>query len=253
MCKATITSFMHWIAKSKIWLTGRSPRILARFPIDFLLAVAIAIVLGVFPMTGGFKLFFLICLAAVVAELACRIPLPAQAKLVASALAVFATIAMGYGSVQDQFNTDAVFRDYRSTRNLLEKFQSRDESLKKIVAQYDRLDRAQSLFDSMMGATDQNQHSEINRQSVEDLKNALRNFDAIATPMGEGLRIKLGLNLYRVIYPVPMRMTPALAFTGLPVGVMGTVVEPSNLGFTVLFLPLSTPIDHFGLSASAEP
>jgi hypothetical protein len=252
MCQSIVTSIMSGIARIRVLLVDRSQRIFPGFSIEFLLAIAIAIIFGVFPMTGGFKLFFLIVLAVVLAALAWRSPLPRRCKLFASLLAAVATILMGHAPVEDQFNTDAVFRDYKTTRDLVAKFQAHDYSLKRIVEQYDRLNRAQSMFDSMRAKPDENQHAEINRQSIEDLKSALSNFEAIATPTGRGLRIKLGHNMYRVIYPVPMRISPSLSFIGLPAGVTGTIIEPSNLGFTVLFLPLSTPVEHFGLTASAE-
>jgi hypothetical protein len=244
--------FKDWIVKSKVFVLDFYPRMLGGFPVDFLLAIAVPIGLGVFPMTGGFKVFFLAFLAAILAELAWRMPLPRRGKIVASIMVIVATIALGYRPVVDQFNTDAIFRDYKKTRDLLAKFQAHDESLKMIVEQYDRLNSAQSLFDSMGGKTDENQRAEINIHTVEDLKDMLKNFDAIATPAGNGLRIKLGLNMYRVIYPVPMRAVPKLSFSGLPHGVTATIIEPSNLGFTVLFLPLSVSVDHFDLIADAE-
>jgi hypothetical protein len=88
---------------------------------------------------------------------------------------------------------------------------------------------------------------------VEDFRNALNSIDVDVAAMGGALRIKLGPNLYRIINPVPMRIAPSVAFGGLPSGTIANIVEISNIGFTVLFLPLSVPIEHFGLGASANP
>jgi len=255
MHKITITNFTDRMAREWNALMGCSPRILGGFPVDFLLAVALAICLGVWPTNWLFKLFLLLVLGIILAELTWRwLPrLGGSGKVVASALTFMATIAMGYGPVEDQYNIDAVFRDYKTTRDLIAKFQVHDASIKKIVEQYDRMKEAQWLFDSWRGKTDENQHAEINKHNIEDLKNVLNNYEAIATPAGAGLKIKLGLNLFHVVYPVPMRMLPSVSFSALPRGTTVNIIEQSNLGCTFLFLPLSVAVDTFNLGASAEP
>ena len=60
------------------------------------------------------------------------------------------------------------------------------------------------------------------------------------------------MNLCRIIYPVPMRIPPKLTFTDIPPGISALIGEESNLGFTVLFMPSSIQIDHFGWIANAE-
>jgi hypothetical protein len=224
-----------------------SPRLLAGLPMDFLVGVAAAIVLGVWPMTWGFKLFWLICLTVIVAEIAWRSPLPKRGRIAASLTAPLAIFAMGWGPVEDQYHIDAVLRDYQSTRDLVAKFQAHDESLKRVVEQYDRMKVAQSLLARFLNV----QPTDINERSIEDLKSVLNNFEATATPMGSGLKIKLGTNLYRIIFPVPMRIAPAISIGGMPNGVTPMIVEKSNIGFTVLFLPLSIPVDRFGETADA--
>lgn len=257
MCLPRINlSFLNvWIIKSSARLKGRSPRILGGFPPDFLVAIALAIILGVWPMTWYLKLVLLVVLGVILAELAWRIRFPRlgqSGKVVASVLAFIATIAMGYGPIEDQYNIDAVFRDYKTTRDLLAKFQTHDETIKKVVEQYDRMKAAQSMFDLWHGKADQNQHLAISRQSVEDLKVILNNYQAVAIAAGAGLKIKLGLNMFRLIYAVPMRISPALSFGGLPNGVTVSIIEQSNLGCTFLFLPLSAPIERFDFIANAE-
>jgi hypothetical protein len=133
------------------------------------------------------------------------------------------------------------------SRDLVAKFQAHDESLKRVVGQYDRMKAAQSMLARFINV----QPTDINERSIEDLKSVLNNFEATATPMGSGLKIKLGTNLYRVIFPVPMRIAPAISIGGLPAGVTPMIVEKSNIGFTVLFVPLSIPVDHFGETSDA--
>lgn len=204
-------------------------------------------------MAGVVRLLLLLVLALVFADLASRVTPIIWGKCVAAILAIVATLVVGQGRVAEQFYVDAVLRDYQTQRDLAAKYAAHDELLKIIAAQYDRLRDAQSLFRSIQGKTDEGQSAEINKQNVEDIKNALNNIESIATPFGAGIRIKLGNNLYRIIYPIPMRITPNVMFIGLPSGVTPTLNKSTNLGFTVIFFPLSVPVDHFGLAASAEP
>lgn len=146
--------------------------------------------------------------------------------------------------VDDQYHIDAVLRDYQSTRDLVAQYQTHDESLRYVVAQYDRLKKSNSLLGSWFGLP--NQEEAINAQSVEDLKSLLNNFHAVATPFGEGLAIKLGVNMYRIIFAVPMRITPTISVGDLPAGVKMQVIESSNLGATILYTPLSQPMNIFG-------
>lgn len=173
-----------------------------------------------------------------------------KSRLIASTAAILAVFALGRAPVEDQYHIDAVLRDYRSTRDLVAKFQAHDESLRRVVTQYDQMKAAQSLLANFFDKPPTD-NAAITERSVEDLKSVLNNFEAIATPLGAGLKIKLGVNLYRIIFPVPMRATPALAMSGLPEGVKPIIIESSNLGYTILFLPLSIPVDHFGETRDA--
>ena len=112
-------------------------RILERFSADVLLAIVLAVALGIFPMTWWFKTLLLLLLAFILVELTWRLPLARGWKPLAAILVVLAMAAIGRGPVSDQYNTDAVLRDYTVTRDLVAKFQDREVSLKRIVAQYD--------------------------------------------------------------------------------------------------------------------
>lgn len=227
-------------------------RVLERFAADVLVTAVLAIILGIFPMTWWLKAFLLLLLAFILVELMWRSAVAPRLKPVAAVLILIAVCAIGRGIVLAQYDTDALLRDYKTTRDLAAKFQGREASLKGIVAQYDRLQQAQSLFDAFHRAPDQVQHDEIEKARVEDLRSVLGNLEAIATPEGVGLRIKLGPNFYRVINPVPMRIVPKRTFLHLPAGAHPVVVDESNLGFTVLFLPLSISVNQFELTQDAE-
>lgn len=227
-------------------------RIFERFPADFLLAIALAISLAVWPMTWWLKVLLLIALATILAELVWRIHLPRGWKVGSIPLIGLTVAVIGYGPVVDQYHFDSVLADYKAKRDLVAKFQDREASLKRIVGQYDRLRTAQSLFDSIGGKFNGEQYAEIDRASISDIKNALDSVELVVTPIGDVLKIKLGPNLYRIINPVPMVKAPSISFFSLPAGVSANVVERTNLGITVLFTPLSTRVDHFDMTASAD-
>ena len=221
------------------------------FSIEFIVSTAIAIALALLPSAWEAKVVLLLALLGLLAVAIVRLPLSARAKSGASVLTLVVVTLLAIPSVLDQYRADAVLTAYQDKRDLAAKYQAHDESLKRIVAQFDNLRRAQSLFDAFTSPNAE-LHAAINDREVTDMTTALVNIDAIASPMGSGLRILLGQNLFRVIYPVPMRITPAISFIGLPEEARATLIENSNLGFTVLFLPFSVPVEHFGLAASAE-
>jgi hypothetical protein len=49
-----------------------------------------------------------------------------------------------------------------------------------------------------------------------------------------------------------MRIAPDIQFNHLPQGVSATVVEKTNVGFTVIFTPQTIAVDKFDFVASAE-
>ena len=228
------TRFLQW-----------SPQAFGHIPIEVLLAMAVPIAVEVLPTTGNVRAILLAVLCFIVADLVSRATPIFWGKCVAVTLAIIATLVVGYPRVDEQLKADAVLRDYKTTRDLAAKYAAHDKSLKRVVAHYDQLRTAQSLFGGSIAS--------ITTAEIEDVKNVLNNIEAIATPFGKALQIKLAQNFYRVLYPGPMRITPQISITGLPSGVTSTIINSTNLGFTVLFSPLSNPVDHFGISASAEP
>lgn len=227
---------------------GYSPRVFGEINIEVLIAIAVPILIEVLPTTAVFRLILLVILAFIFADLASRVTTNLWGKSLAVVLAFIVTLLVGYGRVSEQFYIEAVVADYKMQRDFAAKYTAHDESLKRVVEHYDQLQAAQSLFGGSIAGS-----AEINRQAIGDIKNVLNNIEAIALPFGKGLKIKLAQNLYRILYPVPMRIAPQISITGLPSGVTATIINSTNLGFTVLLSPLSTPLDHFGIAASAEP
>jgi len=190
-------------------------------------------------------------LVAVVGWMVWRQPLSNRSKIAVALVSSLIVIVLAVPSVRDQYLTDATLTAYQDKRDLAAKYQAHDESLKRIVAQFDNLRRAQSMFEAFTSPNAQ-QHAAINDREVADVTTALANIDIVASPMGDVLKVRLGQNFFRVIFPVPMRIAPAIQFSDIPASVKPTLIENSNLGFTVLFLPLNVPTEHFGFAASAE-
>jgi hypothetical protein len=255
MCKSLFEPARQIIgrfAQIKARLLSYSSPLFGQISIEVLVAISAPIAVEVLPLTGLSRLVLLLILALVFADLASRVTPIVWGKWVAALAAMVATIVVGQNRVTEQFYVDTVIRDYKTQRDLAQKYAAHDETLRTVVAQYDRLRNAQSIFGAIRGKLDDGQDDEINRQNVEGIKNVLNDIESVATPYGAGIRIKLGRNLYRVIYPVPMRVTPNVTFTRLPVSVTYTLNESTNLGFTVISFPLSITVDRFGLTATAE-
>jgi hypothetical protein len=85
-----------------------------------------------------------------------------------------------------------------------------------------------------------------------ELKVILGDTQKYQTPQGQGLIIKTSPNTFRITFPVQMRVAPTLTFTNLPVGSEAKIIERSTLGATVVFVPPTIPVEHFGLMADAE-
>jgi hypothetical protein len=148
----------------------------------------------------------------------------------------------------------------QSTLRLLESFNEkvtaagkRDIVLSAYIAQYQRLIRAASVWGEMSNRDPAQFQGTV---ATEILK--ILNHDVVPTMVrddlpGRPLVIELEANLFRVIFAVPMRVPPNLAFTGLPAGVSANVSDKSTISFTVSFLPTSIPVKTFGFIANAEP
>jgi hypothetical protein len=125
---------------------------------------------------------------------------------------------------------------------------------RRILAQYEQLMKGINVFEQMTGQKDERDRVAAAEHIMKELQVAATNVvHVIDTPQGRGLVIKTAPNTFRVTFPVPMRVAPEVVFQNLPPGVTANVVEKSNIGFTVVFAPLTVPIDTIpGFSASAE-
>ncbi|MEZ9066325.1 hypothetical protein [Vibrio atlanticus] len=133
----------------------------------------------------------------------------------------------------------------------LSKYDQKDEVLNAVLSQYRNMQTALNNFHSL-----QSGNSEIEKGQLAD--NILGVITSNLVPVQEApqlphnpLIIGLGLNKYKVIFAVPMRIAPRLDFGMLPKNVTSHVTEATKFGFTVEFIGTNEPLP-FGFSADAE-
>jgi hypothetical protein len=124
--------------------------------------------------------------------------------------------------------------------------------LKRILSQYDQLKNAVAINEKFIGREDAQDRIAAADHILTELHALLNVARTQPGPGGQILIIKTAPNTFRVTFAVPMRIAPALTFSGLPEGVEAHVIEKSNVGFTVVFTPTTIPVDKFGMQASAE-
>jgi hypothetical protein len=159
-----IETLRERIAQFRKSMAGPWRRPFGAIPIDVLLAMAIPIVIEVFPMTWVFRSLLLVFLAFLIAEIVWRMPLPQRtARIGLSIVAFFVTILVGSNRVHEQHTIDLLLRDYESKQAVIDKYKEHDAALKRIAEQYDKLKRAQSLFDALTGGANPVQIATIDR------------------------------------------------------------------------------------------
>lgn len=124
--------------------------------------------------------------------------------------------------------------------------------LRRVLSQYDQLQNAVSLHQKSVGKEDGEERIATAEHILGELRALLGTAQTAPGPGREALIIKTGANIFRVTFAVPMRIPPSLKFLNLPIGVEAQVIEKTNIGFTVIFVPISVAVEKFGFEASAE-
>jgi hypothetical protein len=122
----------------------------------------------------------------------------------------------------------------------------------RILKQYDQLRVGISTIEKFRGRPDQEERLASAEHTLNELKAIIGTTTTAPGPGGQALIIKTALNTFGVTFAVPMRIPPDLKFMGLPEGVSPNVIEKTNIGFIVIFMPESISVEKFGFSASAE-
>jgi hypothetical protein len=126
------------------------------------------------------------------------------------------------------------------------------EILRRILSQYDQLRQAVAIHEQFIGKEDSQDRVATAEHTLRELQALLGTAQTVPGPGGQALIIKTAPNTFRVTFGVPMRIPPAVTFSGLPNGIEAHVVEKTNIGFTVIFTPANVPVNNFGFQASAE-
>jgi len=123
-----------------------------------------------------------------------------------------------------------------------------------IIAQYDKLESATDIFEKRTNSPELKERLSSAQHTIANLKALLSGVRVAATNRGRGLFIKTASNTFRITFPVPMRIAPNIEFQRLPNGAEAKIVDKSNVGFTVVFTPLTTSVEvyDFDFSASAD-
>ena len=142
-------------------------------------------------------------------------------------------------------------------RQLQDKLSDQEQAqsvIQRILAQYDQLRNGIEIFEGFTGKANVRDRVAAAEHIMKELQFAeTHTARLIDTPQGRGLVIKTAPNTFRVTFPVPMRVPPDIVFPQLPAGVTANIIEKSNIGFSVVFAPLTIPIETIpGFSASAE-
>ena len=125
--------------------------------------------------------------------------------------------------------------------------------LRRLLSQYEQLKSAVGAREQFIGKRDSEERLLTAEYILKELQTILGATQFVRTPLGQALVIKVTQNTFRVTFPVPMRIPPALTFSRLPEGVEAHVLENSAVGFSVVFTPNTILVETFGFQVSAEP
>ena len=143
----------------------------------------------------------------------------------------------------------------RRTEGALQGYEKADAIRRRILNQYDVLLSGIVTLETVSGKTSTADRQASAEHIIGELKAAISgNVQLYETKIGDVLIIQTGPNTFRVTFIIPTRVVPTtITFYDLPNGVKENVIEKSNVGFTVVFTPITTPIEKFPrFIASAE-
>ncbi|MCP4254100.1 MAG: hypothetical protein GY775_11965 [Candidatus Scalindua sp.] len=128
----------------------------------------------------------------------------------------------------------------------------KDEVLSAILAQYKQMKKATENFHKLRGIENESERGKLAEHILSTIANNLIPVAEVTNLPGRPLIINLGVNTFKIVFSVPMRIPPHLEFQGLLEGVSAQVSENTTFGFIVKFLPAEIPVSNFGFTASAE-
>lgn len=212
-------------------MSGRAMDLIKQYPFIFALTVIMPVIAGFVTAVIGWD------------NLVSRAKNEAHRAKVESQLS---QINERLGPLNDQLTMIRVYEKVLAQAN------ERDQVLSAVLAQYERMKLAAEAFDRLRNQAPVSESEELAQSMLSIIRADLTPIHIDPALPSRPLIMKIGANTYRVLFSVPMRIPPALQFTGIPQGSTATVLEISRFGFTVVFAPLSFPVEQFGFTADAE-
>jgi hypothetical protein len=142
---------------------------------------------------------------------------------------------------QDTGQIETVVQALRDAQNRLQNQQAAQAIVGEILRQHDLLTSAISSFEKFRGTPDEKDRLAAALHTLDTLKVLLGSVQVVATRQGNSLTIRTAPNTFRLTFPVPMRIPPAVTCHA-PEGVTVTELEKTNIGVTLAFSPASIPI-----------
>jgi hypothetical protein len=137
----------------------------------------------------------------------------------------------------------SVIREYQTK---LQNSEAAKNVIETILSQYDQVKNAINMVEGGRSRSFDKDRLAAAERLSENLRIAIsRDVSVMSTSDGRALILRIAPNTFRYTGPVPMQRAPDITFPELPAGVTANITENSNLGFTVVFSPLSTPIERF--------
>lgn len=146
-------------------------------------------------------------------------------------------------------NQIAIIQRYETE---LAKHNQKDEILTAVLAQYKKMKQATVQFHKFRGIENEEEKGKLAEHILTTITESVAHVVEAPNLPNRPLIIDLGSNIFKVVFSVPMRIPPKLAFQGLPEGVSWNITENSKFGFTVQFQPIDTLVKGFGFTADAE-
>jgi hypothetical protein len=224
----TMPPFYYWFSGAALFLAG-----------SFTLSTATGLI-GIKQMISNKIARGLMCVALILLALGWWSAAKQEQSNAELAESIKKLVAVAQG--EEELST--VITALRDAQHRVAGYEQADAIIRRILAQYEQLRAATEMFEKMGNPNAAKDRLAAAERIMGDLRAELGNIQFRQVSQGQALIIKTAPNTFRVTFPVPMRAVPSITFSQLPPGVTAKIIEKSNVGFTVVFEPLTIPIDH---------
>jgi hypothetical protein len=143
---------------------------------------------------------------------------------------------------QEAGQLNAVIQALRDSQGKLQNQQAANAIVLEILRQYDQLMAGVNVFEQFRGTPDDKDRVASALHTINTLKILLGSVQVVAMRQGNLLVIKTAPNTFHVTFAVPMRIPPTITCHAPP-GITVNELEKTNIGVTLVFTPVTIPID----------